>query len=388
MASFAKRLHSTLSPTPVPKSTSPPPLKLGILGAAAIAPSAVILPALTHPDVVVYAVAARSLERAQAFAAKWGVERAYGGYEELLDDVEVDLVYNPLPNGLHYEWTMKALMKGKHVLNEKPSANTAEETREMFALAERKGLVLLDAYHYRFHPAVRRVKEIVESGEVGDVRDVGVKMIVSQGLMKHGDIRFDYELGGGAMMDLGCYAMNCIQYMSSSRPTSVTSAKAEAYIPPSAPASYVQNIDRRTTATLALASGATASLDCDLRAPPTFGLIPKMPQFSVVVTGTLGSVELFNHILPTFYHAITVKIRGGHTRVEKAYKGKDGEGKGEEWWSSYRYQMEALVGRVRGREAVVWVGVEDSVETMRWIEEVYEKTGMGVRPRSSWVPPV
>jgi predicted dehydrogenase len=114
------------------------------------------------------------------------------------------LISLQLPNGLHYEWTIKALMAGKHVLLEKPSANTAEETRKMFALAAEKKLVLLEAFHYRFHPAIRRVKAIVDSGEIGAVNSIAATMVMPPGIIKKGDIRFDYDLGGGAAMDMGC----------------------------------------------------------------------------------------------------------------------------------------------------------------------------------------
>jgi predicted dehydrogenase len=125
------------------------PLRFGILGAANIAPPALINPAISHPEAEVYAVAARDPQRAQAYARKHGIPKVHTSYDALIHDPEIDAVYNPLPNGLHYEWTMKALEAGKHVLLEKPAANTAEETKQMFELAERKGLVLLEAFHYR-----------------------------------------------------------------------------------------------------------------------------------------------------------------------------------------------------------------------------------------------
>ena len=138
-----------------------------------------------------YAVAARNKDRAEVFAKKYGIERAYGSYDELINDPEVDVVYNPvswicdfffgesmitewkvckLPNMLHFEWTMKALLASKHVLNEKPSADTAEETRQMFDLAEQKGLVLLDAYHYRYEISTLGSSERFDSyGIIGSI---------------------------------------------------------------------------------------------------------------------------------------------------------------------------------------------------------------------------
>ena len=178
------------------------------------------------------------------------------------------------------------------------------------------------------------------------------------------------------------YAMSCIQYLSSSTEASVSSATHELFVPRSAPTDYVKNIDRRTEAKLELANGVTASLACDLGMPAIWGFIPRFPQVRLVVDCEIGSIDMLNFVLPTFYHSITVKICGGHTRrVEKVYKGK----KGEEWWTTYRYQLEALVDRVRGREPDTWLTKEESVLVMEWIEKVFNKTGMGSRPKSNYI---
>jgi predicted dehydrogenase len=167
------------------------------------------------------------------------------------------------------------------------------------------------------------------------------------------------------------YAMNCIRYMSSLNPTSVIAATPVAYEPTSVPVSYVKNVDRRMEVTLGFPKDITATIACDLSVPHTFGLIPKIPKIMLLIQGELGSLEMFNFVMPTLYHSITVKIKGGHTRVEKIYKST--EGKGEEWWSTYRFQLEALVDRIRGREPEVWLEKQDSVDNMEWIEKVYEK---------------
>ncbi|KAF9054500.1 hypothetical protein BJ165DRAFT_1439361 [Panaeolus papilionaceus] len=384
--SLVKRVYKIISPPVATKiqGEGSKPLKFGILGAAQIAPPVLIWTAKSHPEVEVYAIAARDLGRAQAFAKKHGIEKAYQGYQALLDDPEVDVVYNPLPNALHYEWTMKALMAGKHVLNEKPSADTAGETRQMFELAEKRGLVLLDAYHYRFHPALQRVKEIILSKELGKIKNVDVKMELTGGALKPTDIRFDYDLGGGAMMDLGCYAMNCIRYMSSSDPTEVISARAEVYEPPSAGPNFEGKVDRRMVASLALPGDATGTLTCDMAVPAKYGMIPSFPDFRVIVDCERGTVEMFNFVLPTLYHSITVKVRGSATRVEKVYTRRGY--KGEDWWTTWRHQLEALVDQIKGREPLTWLTKEDSVINMEWVEKVYEKSGLGSRPESKWQP--
>jgi len=172
------------------------PLRFGILGAASIAPSALIKPARRSGGAAaVVAVAARDPERAQAFAAAQGIPRALGSYEALVADPEVDVVYNPLPNGLHGRWTLAALAAGKHVLCEKPFAANAEEAAEVAAVADASDRVVMEAFHYRYHPLTTRVAAIVESGELGTLTEVTSSF--SAPIWKPGDIRYDPQLAGG-----------------------------------------------------------------------------------------------------------------------------------------------------------------------------------------------
>ncbi|KAJ6514886.1 NAD(P)-binding protein [Mycena vitilis] len=373
---FVSRVRTTLNPPEAKPSPGTKPLRFGVLGAAAIAPEALISPVKSHPGAVVAAVAARNKDRAAVFAKKHGIEKVYGGangYQELLDDKDIDAIYNPLPNGLHYEWTMKALAAGKHVLLEKPSANTAEETRKMFELADSKGLVLLEAFHYRFHPAVQRVKAIIESGELGAVKSTATSLAMPPGIIGKDDIRFDYSLGGGALMDMGSYTVNSMRYFAGAEPTSVVSVE-HAVGPP--------KVDRKTTATFALAGGITSTIYCDLIVPLKFGLIPSMPDINAVIKCEQGEIQLSNYVMPTLYHSITVK-NGKKSRVEKAYTFPE---LGQPWWTTYRYQLEAFVNKVQGRTPHAWVTKEDSIKNMEVIESVYAKSGLGSRPKSDYVP--
>ncbi|KAH9042291.1 NAD-P-binding protein [Lactarius hengduanensis] len=334
---------------------------------------------LNHPDAVVTAVAARDQGRADAFAKKNGIPKAYGGsgaYQKLLDDPEIDVVYNPLPNGLHYEWTMKALAAGKHVLLEKPSANTAEETRKMFAFAQEKGLVLLEAFHYRFHPATRRVKTIIDSGELGTLTKIEANLGLPGFFVKDSDIRMVYDLGG--------YVMSISRYLANADPTKVISANAE--VLPKFP-----RVDIGTTATLAFpssggsatnasADGLTATLLTHFRLPPLLRFLPRWPKVSVRVSGTRGTVELSNFAGPWVHHTITVESSeqaGGRLRkrTEKHY--------GNLGWTTYRYQLEAFVDKLRGRTPEHWYDAQDSITNLEWIEAVYKETGLGPRPPST-----
>ncbi|KAI3482973.1 hypothetical protein L1887_54093 [Cichorium endivia] len=155
-------VYTSFSPPSVVKRTvsdaaagsSAGPLRLGILGAANIAPPAVIIPARSHPDVIVSAVAARSKDKATAYAKKHGIPHVFDSYDQLINDPGIDVIYNPLPNGLHYEWTLKCIAAKKHVLLEKPSTANEADTKKLFEEAKKANVLVLEAFHYRFHPAL------------------------------------------------------------------------------------------------------------------------------------------------------------------------------------------------------------------------------------------
>ncbi|KAK7050685.1 hypothetical protein R3P38DRAFT_3306947 [Favolaschia claudopus] len=371
MSSFT-RIHKILNPPRIPPSPGSNPLKFGILGAAHVTSKALLSPAKSHPEVVIYAIAARSKDRATAFAKEHGIPKVFGGpsgYQEMLDDPEIDAVYNPLPNGLHYEWTMKALAAGKHVLLEKPSSNTAEDTRKMFDFAESKGLVLLEAFHYRFHPVANRVRDIVQSGELGALKHTKTTLILSPGFLNlKGDdpIRYSFDLGGGVLMDMGCYTINAMRFFTDLEPTSVLSVKHELQCP---------KIDRKTVATFELSDSSKATIHCEI-APDK--LVPSMPELNAVIECEKGRIEVFNYMSPSMYHSITV-TNGKKRRVEKAYTFPDPDFKGESWWASYLYQLEAFVSKVKGRTPHTWITKEDSIRNMEVIESVYAKVSLAER---------
>jgi predicted dehydrogenase len=228
-------------------------LRIGILGAARIAPAALVKPASGHPSVTVAAVAARSLDRAQAFATRHGIPRVLAGYGELLADPHIDAVYNPLPNGLHGRWTRAALAAGKHVLCEKPFTANAAEAREIAELAAASDRVVMEAFHYRYHPLALRAEEIVASGELGTLRRV--ETAVCFPLPKFSDLRYDYGLAGGATMDAGCYAVHMARIFGGGETPEVVSASAKLRDP---------RVDRAMTAELRYPSGHTGRVECSM----------------------------------------------------------------------------------------------------------------------------
>jgi len=177
------------------------PLRLGILGAARIAPWALIEPARRNLEAAVVGVAARDPVRAAAFAARYGIERVYVGYEEMLRDPAIEAIYNPLPNSHHAYWTIRALEAGKHVLCEKPLAASLVEAEAMAEAAQRTGRTLMEAFHYRYHPLFARMRAILASGEIGRVERMEARFCIP--LLRRNDIRWRADLAGGALMDTG-----------------------------------------------------------------------------------------------------------------------------------------------------------------------------------------
>ncbi len=164
-------------------------------------------------------VASRNIDRAQAYATEHGIERAYGSYEELLADPSIEAVYISLPNSLHLEWTHHALEAGKHVLCEKPLGRQAQEVASAFDLAERQGRLLMEAFMYRHNPQTHRVIELVRSGAIGRLRLI--RGAFSFSLTDEANVRLASELGGGALMDVGCYCVNAARLLAG-EPRSVT----------------------------------------------------------------------------------------------------------------------------------------------------------------------
>ena len=198
------------------------------------------------------AVASRDAGRAREFASKWGIPRHHHGYEALLDDPDIDAVYVPLPNSLHRRWTIRAAEKGKHVLCEKPLALTAAECREMHAAAEANGVKLMEAFMYRFHPRSEKVLELVRGGAVGALRMI--RSAFTFRLTRPDNIRLQPDLGGGALMDVGCYCVNLSRTVAGSEPIAVQ-----------AWASWGSSgVDGQMAGSLLFDGGVLAQFDCAL----------------------------------------------------------------------------------------------------------------------------
>jgi predicted dehydrogenase len=326
------------------------PLRIGVLGAARIAPSALINPAKDNPDVVVTAVAARDGARARAFAAKNQISRVHDSYEALIADPDLDAIYNPLPNGLHGKWTRAALDAGKHVLCEKPFTANAVEAREIADVAAKSNRVVMEAFHYRYHPLALRTEQILASGALGKLQRIEASLCFP--LPKFSDIRYNYALAGGALMDAGCYAVHMVRTFGGSTPE-VVSAQAKLRDP---------QIDRAMTAELQFAEGHTGQVRCSM-----WSL--RLLEISARIVGELGELSLFNPVTPHFIHRLSIRLPEGR-RVERFPRR-----------TSYAYQLDAFAAAVLRGEPVKTTP-EDAIENMTVIDAIYRAAGLPLRQPS------
>jgi predicted dehydrogenase len=325
-------------------------VQIGVLGAARIAPTALIKPAKTNADVVVAAVAARDVSRARAFAVKHGIARVHDSYEALIADPDLDAVYNPLPNGLHGRWTRAALAAGKHVLCEKPFTANAAEAREIAELAAKSDRVVMEAFHYRYHPLALRIEEIIASGELGKLQRVEAALCFP--LPNSSDIRYDYSLAGGATMDAGCYAVHMVRTFGGSTPE-VVSAQPKLRDP---------RVDRAMTAEVRFAEGHTGRIRCSMWSP-------RLLEISAHVVGDQGELHALNPVLPQLYHRLSVRSSTGK-RVERFPRR-----------ASYAYQLDAFAAAVLRGEPVKTTP-EDAIENMTVVDAIYRTAGLPLREPS------
>ncbi len=323
------------------------PIRIGVLGAAAIVPSALINPAKSVHGAQVLAIAARDPKRAYRFAKKHNIPRVHQTYTALLADPDIDAIYNPLPNGLHAEWTIRALKAGKHVLCEKPFASNTQEAEEMAAAAREAGLILSEAFAYRYHPLTSKVKEILASGEIGKVQHIDARFCFL--LPSPKNIRFNYDLAGGALMDSGCYPVSLIRYLANAEPT-VESAEARLFAP---------QVDRAMSADLSFANGRTAHLECDM-------LSPRLFQSSLKIEGSEGTLQVINPYHPHWFNRLTVHGKNG----------KHSEQVRDE--NVYTLQVRAFIKAIRG-EMKLNTDPRDAIGNMHVIDAIYEKAGLKKR---------
>jgi len=330
-------------------------LRIGTLGSSRISLPALIEPAASVAEVTVTAVAARNKPRAEAFALRHGIPAAYGSYQELLADPDIDAVYNPLPNSLHGPWTLRAIAAGKHVLCEKPFASNAAEAARVADAAAASGLVVMEAMHYRYHPLVERLREL--AAELGPVRHL--QCWTNFVITDPGDIRYDFDLGGGALMDGGCYALDCLRLLGASErqgEPSVTGALADPVVADRRGAVA----DRSMAVRLTFPGGTTGWFESSFTMDGEF-------RADVHVIGQGGQVWLDNFIFP--HRGRLVATRDGVVVADEPGGGN----------STYVYQLRAFAAAIAGN-APAPTSAAHAVATMRLIDEAYRAAGLALRP--------
>ena len=316
------------------------PVRWGILSTAHIN-RLVIPPAQASETVDVIAVASRDRARAHEYAQEWGIERAYGSYEALLADPDVEAVYISLPNSLHCPWSVRALEAGKHVLCEKPLSRRAAEVEEAFAVAERTGRILMEAFMYRHNPQTRELTKLVEEGAIGNLRLV--RAAFSFTMPDPENVRMRPDVDGGALMDVGCYCVSGCRLLAG-EPDHVY---GEQVIGPT-------GVDVVFAATMHFAGDVVGEFDCGL-------VLPDRDELEVM--GDEGSVFLDD---PWHARQPVLELRrdGDLERIEL------------ERTDSYGLELENLSDAIRGR-AEPLLGRDDAVAQARVIEALYRAATTG-----------
>jgi predicted dehydrogenase len=313
-------------------------VRWGVISTANIGRTAVnpAIQASSNGELV--AVASRDPERARSFAEAHAIPRHYGSYQALLDDSDIDAVYNPLPNSLHLEWTVRAAEAGKHVLCEKPLAVDERECREM-AAAEANDVKLLEAFMYRFHPRTDRVVEMVRRGVIGELRTI--RSAFTFRLTRPDNIRLDPELGGGSLMDVGCYCVNVSRTLTGTEPVKVQATAQWA----------ASGVDEQLVGTLLFPDGVTAHFDCALT-------MERCESYEVA--GTDGYLTVPASFLPGTGDSQILEHRSRGEVVQHTVAGAD----------QYQRMVEHFGGAVlRGRP--LRYSADEAAQNMRAIEGLY-----------------
>jgi D-xylose 1-dehydrogenase (NADP+, D-xylono-1,5-lactone-forming) len=299
-----------------------------------------ILEAARESDLVeIVAVGSRDAERAEAYAREHGIPRAYGSYDELLDDPEVEAVYISLPNGLHVEWTLRALEAGKHVLVEKPFSRHADDVERVFAVAESAGLVVSEGFMWRHHPQTAKLEQLLEEGAIGALRLIRVGFSFPLEVERSADdARFSAELDGGAMMDLGCYCVSAIRFLAG-EPSSLAGKQV---VGPT-------GVDVIFAGTFTHADDVLSHFDCSF-------VVPRRSELEVL--GDEGSLFVTTPFVIT---SPGIELRRDGDVEQVVVEQAD----------SYRLELENISGAIRG-EAPLLLGREDAVAQARTIEALYE----------------
>lgn len=323
-------------------------IRIGILGASKIATKALIPQVNRRDDCTIVAVAARDGARGRSYAETHGIPEVVENYEALVRRADIDLIYNALPPNRHSDLTIAALEAGRHVLCEKPFAMNAGEARAMVATSRRAGRHLVEAFHYRFHPMFLDILEKVRGGAIGKLCAMKAEFSVAIPYAPE-ELRHRPDLGGGAMMDLGCYPLHWLRAIAGTEPT-LLSARIEEGTP---------GTDILTEAQLEFPGGIPARMRTCMKPGQRYKAL-------IAIKGSEGVLRAMNPLHPTFGNSISI-LSGTNTNRYTVH--------GD---TTYDYQLAHMVDLLAGRAAPI-TGGDDAIANMAMIDAIYEAGGLKAR---------
>jgi predicted dehydrogenase len=327
-------------------------IRLGLIAASRIAKQAVVDPVADVDGVELTAIAARDPERARATASQWGIATVFDSYDELIASPDVDAVYIGTPASLHRQPAIAAIEAGKHVLCEKPFASNADDARLIADAARASDVVVMEAFHWRYHPYVTQIREVLDSGVLGQLQHVEAHFDIPDGHIARDDIRWDLSLGGGSTMDLGCYSIQWARFAAGPDPEVVS---AEAVCP-------VDGIDGSLVAELRWSSGTTGRIGSSMIAPGDDEAI------YLRVTGERGTMLATNPLAPQHGGALLTVEADGRTSTQEVAR-----------TATYFHQLEAFRDAIE-HGAPFPTTADDGVRNMEIIDACYRAAGLDPRP--------
>jgi len=322
-------------------------ITFGALGAARITPEALIKPCQQEPRAQVSLIAARDKRRAAIFATQHSIDFIAENYDELVNDPRINAVYIALPIHAHHQWAIQALRAGKHVLCEKSLASNQRQAVEMAQVAAETGLILMDAFHYRYHPLFHRAQEIYASGLLGKIISIRAEFNVP--VPDSRDIRMNYGTAGGVTMDIGCYPISWVRHLTATEPMAI---EANAEVGP-------MNVDVYLATQMLFPGNLQVSTAADMRPDAKFTAFIK-------VVGEIGTMVVNNPIAPQLGHYIELQLNDKVSREQFSTR------------PTYSYQLDAFVAAVESQRQPL-TGPEDAVQQMAVIDRCYEAAGLPVR---------
>lgn len=326
-------------------------IQWGILSTANIGIKRVIPAILSGERGDIAAIASRDAARAAAIAARFAIPRSYGSYEALLNDADIDAIYNPLPNHLHVEWTVKALDAGKHVLCEKPLGINALETQALVDARDRNRKQVIEAFMVRHHPQWHRVRALVRTGRIGSVRSIQSAFLFT--MLDPKNVRNQAQLGGGALYDVGCYPIVTARYIFGAEPT-----RAMALLDRDS----ILGVDTLTSGMLEFPQGGQLVFSCAFRAAG---------YQHVTVSGSDGRIDMPVPFTPSKDWACRIIIDTG-----KNLDGSSAEFEDFAAVDQYALQCDAAAAVFLG-ETRQEFPIEDGIATMRCIDALYRSAASG-----------